>query len=135
MWLDAGIDRCLDQPGMEDVLREKFKGSDAPPEEIRIVEDGDEPEFDSPNGSVWIVAVDYSGKVTVLGTPNIHYALLENGPEAEYLGLPPDVDDIDPGVYRWTCSYHTSTDPESGHVDDFSFEVEESILLWSPENA
>lgn len=103
-------------------------------EEIQMADD-EEPEYDSPNGSVWIVAVDHAGRVSVLETPNIHYALLENGPEAEYLGLPPDVDDMDPGVYRWTCSYHTHTDRESGLVDDYDFEIEESVLLWSPDNA
>lgn len=50
-------------------------------------------------------------------------------------GLPPDVDDMDPGVYRWMCSYHTHIDRESGHVEDYDFEVEESVLLWSPDNA
>ncbi|URC22691.1 hypothetical protein KASHIRA_01170 [Serratia phage vB_SmaM-Kashira] len=95
--------------------------------------ESDEPVFDSPHGSIWIVAVDYAGRVSVLQTPNIHYSLLDNGPEAEYLGLPESVDDLDPGVYRWKCSYHTSVDWESGHVDGYSFEVEESTLLWSPD--
>ncbi|MCL6408776.1 hypothetical protein EXT70_24510, partial [Dickeya dadantii] len=58
---------------------------------------------------------------------------LDNGPEAEYLGLPPDVDDLDPGVYRWTCSYHQRTDWESGICDGWNFHVEESVLLWSPD--
>ncbi|MGX4995902.1 hypothetical protein [Enterobacter hormaechei] len=134
MWLDAGIGRCLEQPKIEEALREKLK--DFPrEEEIQPFDDEDEPDYDSPNGSMWIVAVDYAGRVTVLETPNIHPALLDNGPEAEYLGLPPDVDDMDPGVYRWTCSYHTHIDRESGQVDDYDFEVEESVLLWSPDNA
>ncbi|QPI18329.1 hypothetical protein POP15_281 [Pectobacterium phage POP15] len=133
MWLDAGIDRCLEQPKIEDALREKLK--DFQQEEIQPFDDEEEPEYDSPNGSVWIVAVDHAGRVSVLETPNIHPALLDNGPEAEYLGLPPDVDDMDPGVYRWTCSYHTHIDRESGHVDDYDFEIEESVLLWSPDNA
>lgn len=40
---------------------------------------------------------------------------------------------LDPGVYHWTCSYHTPIDRESGQVDDYDFEVEESVLLWSPD--
>lgn len=135
MWLDAGIDRCLEQPKIEDVLREKLKGFQPEEEEIQVVGEDDEPEYDSPHGSVWIVAVDYAGRVTVLETPNIHHAFLENGPEAEYLGLPPDVDDMDPGVYRWTCSYHASKDWESGVCDGWDFAVEESVLLWSTDNA
>lgn len=126
MWLDAGIGRCLEQPKIEEALRD---------ESIQAFDDEEEPDYDSPNGSVWIVAVDYAGRVTVLETPNIHHSFLDNGPEAEYLGLPPDVDDMDPGVYRWTCSYHTHTDWETGKVDDYDFEVEESVLLWSPDNA
>lgn len=101
---------------------------------IDILEEEEEPEYDSPNGSVWIVAVDYAGRVTVLQAPNIHHSFLDNGPEAEYLGLPPDVDEMDPGVYRWTCSYNTHIDWESGHVDDFDFEIAESVLLWSPDD-
>ncbi|ARB11689.1 hypothetical protein CB7_236 [Pectobacterium phage vB_PatM_CB7] len=120
MWLEAGVENCLRSP---------MKGM-----EISIIPPAEdsEPEFDPPDGSVWIVAVDYAGKVTVLDTPNIHDGFLDNGPEAEYLGLPPDVDDLDPGVYRWTCSYHTSTDWESGICDGWDFHVEESVLLWSP---
>lgn len=135
MWLDAGIGRCLEQPKIEEAVREKLEGLEQEVEDIQVVDEYSEPEYDSPNGSVWIVAVDYAGRVTVLETPNIHHAFLENGPEAEYLGLPPDVDEMDPGVYRWTCSYHPHTDWESGKVDDYDFEVEESVLLWSPDNA
>lgn len=122
VWLNAGVENCLRPPVKAE-------------EGIQVLPKIEEPEFDSPNGSVWIVAVDISGKVTVLQTPNIHYALLENGPKAEYLGLPSEVDDKDPGVYRWTCNYVTHTDWESGHVDGWDFEVEESVLLWSPDNA
>lgn len=121
-WLSAGIENCLRPPSKVE-------------EEIQILPEVEEPEFDSPNGSVWIVAVDYAGRVTVLEPPNIHPGILDNGPEAEYLGLPPDVDDMDPGVYRWTCDYCTHTDWESGHVDDWDFEIVESVLLWSPDNA
>lgn len=120
-WLDAGIDKCLNPPVEET-------------EDMLIMVD-EEPEYDSPHGSVWIVAVDYAGRVTVLDPPNLHPGIMDNGPEAEYLGIPPDVDDMDPGVYRWTCSYHTHIDRESGHVDDYDFEIEESVLLWSPDNA
>lgn len=118
-WLDAGIEKCL-QPQVKET------------EDMLIIDE--EPEYDSPHGSVWIVAVDYAGRVTVLETPNIHPGFLDNGPEAEYLGLPPEVDDMEPGVYRWTCSYHTHVDWETGLVDDYDFEVEESVLLWSPDN-
>lgn len=133
-WLDAGMINCLTQPKMEDILREKLKGYQTTEEDIQPIDDFHEPEYDSPDGSVWIVAVDYGGNVSVLEAPNIHHCFLDNGPEAEYLGLPPNVDDMDPGVYRWTCSYRTHTDWESGQVDDYDFEVEESVLLWSPEN-
>lgn len=123
VWLDAGIDKCLQPSALEEIQSDDND------------DEGAEPEYDSPNGSTWIVAVDYAGRVTVLDAPNIHYSFLDNGPEAEYLGLPPDVDDMDPGVYRWKCSYNPHVDWESGKVDDYDFEIEESVLLWSPDNA
>ncbi|WWT49312.1 hypothetical protein [Escherichia phage vB_EcoM-LTH01] len=112
-WIDSGLATCLKKPNKTLIEEE-------PKDEV----------FESPNGSVWIVAVDYSGRVTVLKAPNIHPALLDEGPEAEYIGLPPD-SDSGPGVYRWTCSYHESKDRESNLVDGFEFHVEKEEVLFS----
>lgn len=112
-WIDSGLATCLKKPN-----------------KTLIKEDPEEEVFESPNGSVWIVAVDYSGRVTVLKAPNIHPALLDEGPEAEYIGLPP-YSDSGPGVYRWTCSYHESKDRESNLVDGFEFHVEKEEVLFS----
>ncbi len=97
--------------------------------------DADEMEFESPNGSVWIVAVDIQGLVTILKAPNIHYSFFDLGKSAEDIGLPCEVEDVGPGVYRWTCSVNSSKDWETGIVDDYEFEVEKEELLWSLESA
>lgn len=88
------------------------------------------PKYDSANGSVWIVAVDHGGNVSVLVKPNIHPCFFDNGDSAESMGLPPDTDEVTAGVYKWTCSFHESTDWESGIVEDGWFEVEKEELLW-----
>lgn len=92
----------------------------------------DTPDFEHPNGSKWIVAVDHAGDVSVIKRPFIHDCFFYNGSTAEYIGLPPDSEET-PGIYEWTCSYIESHDWESGIVDDYSFEVIESKLLWEPQ--
>ena len=98
-----------------------------------IIESGsdDEPKFDHPNGSKWIVSVDISGNVAVLNTPNLCDGLLEPEFPSGIIGFPCD-SELNPGVYEWTCDYSESIDWESGHVDDWSFDVYESKLLWEP---
>jgi hypothetical protein len=98
-----------------------------------IVESGsdDEPVFDHPNGSKWIVSVDIDGNVMVLNTPNLCDGMLEREVPFGIIGFPCD-SLLSPGVYEWTCDYSESIDWESGHVDDWSFEVSESKLLWEP---
>lgn len=93
--------------------------------------DIDFPEFDSPYMSVWIVAIDESGSVTILKAPNIHYAFFDFGSSPEDIGLPFEVEDTVPGVYRWYCSPWQSYDWETGYADDFGFEVISEDLLWN----
>lgn len=97
---------------------------------IKIREAEAEPEFDSPHGSKWIVAVDDEGLVHVLSRPYIHDSFFECGSSAEELGLPIDTD-VAPGVYEWICDIHYHRDWESGIVDDWQFEVIEEKLLWT----
>lgn len=89
----------------------------------------EECEYESPNNSVWIVAVDVSGNVSVLDTPNMDPYFFDNGGSAEEMGLPPDCN-LAPGVYRWTCSFYQHIDWETGHVDDYTFEPIKEELLW-----
>lgn len=110
----------------EENLPVNFTEEESDPEEL---------DFDSPNGSVWIVAVDIQGLVTILKAPNIHYSYFDNGKSAEDIGLPCEVEDVVPGVYRWTCDLISSKDWETGIVDDYEFQVEEQELLWSLESA
>lgn len=89
----------------------------------------DEPQYDSPYMTEWIVAVDVGGRVSVLKAPNLHPGFTENGLTALDYGLPEDVEKTPPGMYRWICSFHEEKDWESGLVDDWHFEVESSFLI------
>lgn len=89
----------------------------------------DEPQYDSPYMTEWIVAVDVGGRVSVLKAPNLHPSFTENGLTALDYGLPEDVENTPPGMYRWICSFHEEKDWESGLVDDWHFEVESSFLI------
>lgn len=109
---------------------EMIKGESAPSYDIY---DEDMEEFDSPYNSVWIVAVDIAGNVSVLEMPNIQ-GISDLGNTAEVLGIPSFVEDVDPGIYQWTCSYHPHINVENGHVEDWDFTVEKEKLLWSPYN-
>ena len=92
--------------------------------------DQEEPVFDSPHGSIWIIGVDAWGTVFVVEPPNIHPGLLEFT-NAEELGLPPDMEDTPAGIYQARCSYHESRDWETGHVDRVEFDFEELTPLWT----
>lgn len=100
---------------------------------IREAEAEAEPEFDSPHGSKWIVAVDDEGLVHVLSRPNIHDSFFECGSSAEELGLPIDTD-VAPGIYEWICDINYQHDWESGYVDSWNFDVIEEKLLWTWDN-
>lgn len=89
----------------------------------------DEPQYDSPYMTEWIVAVDVGGMVSVLKAPNLHPGFTENGKTALDYGLPEDVENTPPGMYRWICSFREEKDWESGLVDDWHFEVESSFLI------
>ncbi|UKM17125.1 hypothetical protein [Escherichia phage SKA64] len=89
----------------------------------------DEPQYESPYMTEWIVAVDVGGRVSVLKAPNLHPSFTENGLTALDYGLPEDVENTPPGMYRWICSFHEEKDWESGLVDDWHFEVESSFLI------
>jgi len=102
-------------------------------DEIAIQGEPEEPVFDSPNGSRWIVAVADDGAVSVLSKPFIHDSFFESGSSPEDMGLPCEVD-RESGVYEWICNIDYSTDWESGMVDDWCFEVIEEKLLYSWDN-
>lgn len=89
----------------------------------------DEAQYDSPYMSEWVVAVDVAGMVSVLKAPALHPGFTENSKTALDYGLPEDVEDTPPGMYRWICSFHEEKDWESGLVDDWHFEVENSFLI------
>lgn len=88
-----------------------------------------EEEYESPQGSVWIVAVDDGGSVYILRRPNIHYSFFDCGDGAEEIGLPFEVSNS-PGVYRWTCSVSHGKDEYSGEYWGPDFYVDKEELLW-----
>ena len=95
---------------------------------------GEEPEeeqFDSPNGSKWIVSVDHCGIVSILQKPNIHWAFFDCGEGAEEVGLPFELDDCAPGVYEWTCTLRQTFCPETNCADGAEFDVVEEKCLWA----
>jgi hypothetical protein len=100
--------------------------------EMSLVEE-EEIEYDSPEGSVWTVAIDMSGHVTILVPPNIHYSYFDCGTDAESIGLPFECEDKAPGVYRWTVSVVQGYDEFSGEYWGPEFSVEKEEILWQPE--
>ena len=97
--------------------------------ELNPVKDDDEPDWVSPYNSEWILAVNDSGEILVIGAPAIHDCFFENGRDADSIGLPTQTDEP-MGVYRCKCSFHESKDWETGWVDDWHFEIEEMIPIW-----
>lgn len=94
--------------------------------------DFEEPEYDSPQKSEWVVAVDQWGFVTILKAPNIHPSFLDCK-NAEEIGIPfeLDVEHVSAGVYKWTCNLNSSYDYEYSYYEQ-EFEVIKEELLWSP---
>lgn len=109
-----------------------FNNMNPPLVDIEIMPDGDidEPEYESPNGSKWIVAVSDDGTVSILRAPSIHYCFTDEGLTPEAMGMPDEVEDP-AGVYLWTCAYTESRDWESGMVDDWAFEPTKIELLYA----
>lgn len=101
--------------------------------EMQADADEEEPKFDSPHSSRWIVAVDDEGYVTVLSRPFIHDAFFECGRSAEDIGLPDSIE-MPPGVYEWICGFEQTTDWETGYVDGWEFYPNETTLLYSWDN-
>lgn len=93
----------------------------------------EDPEFDSPHGSRWIVGIDDNGTVYVLSRPHIHDSFFECGGSAEDIGLPESAE-LPPGVYEWICDFSEYKDWESGYVDYWEFAPRKSTLLFSWDN-
>lgn len=106
---------------------------DLPSGTVTAEAEGDESEeqYDSPNGSKWIIAVDEQGFVSILSRPNIHYAFFDCGYGAEEIGLPFELADTPPGVYEWTCNLRQTFCPETNCADGAEFYVIEEKCLWA----
>lgn len=93
-------------------------------------EPDEEPQWDDPQGCQAIVAVGSDGDYVMLRKPNLWMFDVEKRPQDN--GFGESFDDLAPGVYLITYSYHTHRDWESGHIDDWTFEPEKIELLWQP---
>lgn len=85
--------------------------------------------YEAPGFNEWVLCVDSWGQVHVVKHPNIHFSFLETR-NAEEIGLPYEVKDRKPGVYRVVTKFKKSTDWETGLVDDYSFDPASWELLW-----
>jgi len=83
----------------------------------------------NPNLTNWIMAIDRDGYLKVIDHPLLHWSYFEEGLEAEYLGLPIEVDEK-PGLYSVRCSKFIGRDRESGIIDEWGFDIDEMIPLW-----
>lgn len=88
-------------------------------------------QFDSAFGCKFTVSIGIDGLVSILKAPNIHYGFFDNGMTAEDIGIPYECDDA-PGVYEWVCRPAFGRDWESGRDEFEGFDVNSSVLLWSP---
>jgi hypothetical protein len=100
----------------------------------------DEPDYDSPQKSEWILGLDMDGSVFVVVAPNIHHDFFECGMDAELIGLPDVIEDKDPGLYKAICSLHESGGGSyyGGYADyDYSFEIDEltPVKVYGVDNA
>jgi hypothetical protein len=83
----------------------------------------EQPEYEQPNDDQeYIVAVGNGGTAIFLHTPNIHECFFENARDHlddNGFAIP---DDLCAGVYRMKFHYFSSTDWETGYVDDWGFD-------------
>ncbi len=89
----------------------------------------DDPEFESPHDSKWIMSASDDGTLTILSFPNIHDSFLEVGVLPEEFGIPDSVEEAT-GVYEVICSFTEMLDDFTGKVDDWYFEIKSMKPLW-----
>lgn len=86
-------------------------------------------EYEEPQGSVWIIGVDYDNQLFVIDFPNL-WQCEERG-SAEDMGLPPDTIDVGPGVYRVTMDY-VEADDHDGEGNIIGVVWEFNPVKWEP---
>lgn len=104
-------------------------------EDEDFAEDEEPDDFDSPYNCDWVISVDCEHKVHILEYPNINPNFFAGGYEAELVGLPYDLPDVDAGVYKITCHLEEYRDWESGIIEDYEFILDGKMKpLWLKDN-
>ena len=84
--------------------------------------------YDSPQGCQCIVAVGEDGGYLFLKSPRLWCFEIEPAPQDCGFG---DSFDLPIGVYSMTFDFRSYVNRDTGHIDDWEFELSESTLLWS----
>lgn len=68
--------------------------------------------YEEPDGSKWVVAVDYRGKLSLIKPPDVWEGYYEDwGYDPS---IPDDTEEVGPGVYRVTATMAETTPWEAG---------------------
>lgn len=98
-------------------------------------EQADEPDYEKPcDDHEYVIAVGKDGTAIFMITPPIHYSFFENAKDHlddNGFAIP---EGLGAGIYKCHFHFWTSTDWESGIVDDWGFDcIDEPELLCSYE--
>ena len=77
--------------------------------------------FDDPDGSEWVLGVDAWGRVFVVEPPNLPDGFLDSK-NAEEIGLPYELVDTKPGLYKATMAFRVHYYGEYGNDEEWLFE-------------
>lgn len=113
----------------EDVRKQQDKDNE--------LHQADEPMWEAPSDEhEYVIAVGRQGTAIFLIAPLIHESFFENAKDLlddNGFGIP---DGLEGGIYKCHFHFWSSTDWESGHVDDWGFDcIGEPELLCSYEEA
>lgn len=88
-----------------------------------------ESEFENPEGSVWVMAVDHKGYLSILKAPNIDPGFFASN-DMEEIGWPEQICDTSAGVYRIVAEFYESRCWETNIIDDWGFNFKEMEPLY-----
>jgi hypothetical protein len=89
----------------------------------------EEEKYDSPDNSVWVLAVAEDGSTSVMKRPNIDPNFFDEGNDCESIGLPTFLN-LPAGTYKVNCSFSSTLIPCHGYVEEHSFTPMHIDPLW-----